>query len=292
MTFAGVEIRRRDGVTIPAIWVAVALSLIIHALALWNWFPEWRLNLNEKAEHGPTRIPLQARLLPPVRVPAQPPPPVPSPRRSQPPSRAQSAPVRPAPPARPSPPVLALNAPAPEIARTAPAAPPAPPAPPTPAPPPSRPLQGDLASLIEARRRARGEPDAANAPTESEEARRNRIVASNLATQNSASLEFDPNRGGGVFQIQRMGYDRAEFVFYGWNKDIRRNSTQLIDVRRENNPDIRIAIVRRMIVIIREHEKEDFTWDSQRLGRSVTLSARQRDTEGLEAFLMREFFPG
>ncbi len=49
--------------------------------------------------------------------------------------------------------------------------------------------------------------------------------------------------------------------------------------------------MRRMIVIIREHESGDFLWRSQRLGRDVTLSARATDTAGLEAFLLREFFP-
>jgi hypothetical protein len=62
-------------------------------------------------------------------------------------------------------------------------------------------------------------------------------------------------------------------------------------VERGANPSIEIAIVRRMIVIIREHESGDFVWRSQRLGRDVTLSARAADTAGLEEFLMREFFP-
>jgi hypothetical protein len=100
----------------------------------------------------------------------------------------------------------------------------------------------------------------------------------------------DPRRGGGVFEIQRMSYDYAQFAFYGWNKEMRRNTAQVIDVRRGGNSDIRIAIIRRMIAIIRDHEQADFTWDSQRLGRVVTLSARERDSAGLEEFLMREFF--
>ena len=45
-----------------------------------------------------------------------------------------------------------------------------------------------------------------------------------------------------------------------------------------------------MIAIIREYEKEDFLWRSNRLGREVTLSARTADTEGLEQFMLREFF--
>ena len=64
-----------------------------------------------------------------------------------------------------------------------------------------------------------------------------------------------------------------------------------IEVRKGSNSDIRIAVVRKMIAIIREYEQEDFLWESQRLGRSLTLSARARDNAGLEDFMMREFFP-
>lgn len=143
--------------------------------------------------------------------------------------------------------------------------------------------------MLDARRRARGE--APSPPVESEAERRDRIVASNLG-QDARALSIDPRRGGGMFQIQRLGYDRAEFLFYGWNKDIRRNSSQLIEVRKGDNPDIRIAVARRMIAIIREHEQGDFEWRSYRLGRVVTLSARREDNAGLEEFMLREFFSG
>jgi hypothetical protein len=61
-------------------------------------------------------------------------------------------------------------------------------------------------------------------------------------------------------------------------------------LRRGNASDIRLAIVRKMIAIIREHEPEEFVWDSTRLGRSLTLSSRLRDNSGLEEFMMQEFF--
>jgi hypothetical protein len=61
-------------------------------------------------------------------------------------------------------------------------------------------------------------------------------------------------------------------------------------VRREGNPSIEVAVVRKMISIIREYAKEDFTWESQRLGRDVQLSARLSDNAGLEDFMMQEFF--
>jgi len=292
----------RDGVNIPAIWVAIAVSLLIHAVALWDWFPELRLQLKEPAERGETRIPLQARMIPPVRAPSESLPAVPRALPRQAPAARPQIPPPPVvvPPARQRS-EMALNVPSPRTlpppALTPPSFTPTPPAfaptPPASAPAPqvSVPAQGDLASFIEARRRARGETTVPGAPTETEEARRNRIVASNLAAQDAASPGFDPNRGG-VFQIQRLGFDRAEFVFYGWNRDIRRNASQLIEVRKGEHADIRIAVVRRMIAIIREQKQDDFTWDSRRLGRVVPLSARLGDTAGLEDFLMQEFFPG
>ena len=124
-------------------------------------------------------------------------------------------------------------------------------------------------------------------PSEDDNARANRIAAANLGTDRTPT--FGADRGGGIFSIQRMSYDYAEFLFYGWNKDIRRNTTQLIEVRKGANSDIRLAVVRRMIVIIREHEDGDFVFESRRLGRNITLSARPRDTAGLEDFMMREF---
>ncbi len=93
-----------------------------------------------------------------------------------------------------------------------------------------------------------------------------------------------------MFQITQLSSDAAEFTFFGWNRDIKRRASQRIDVRRGPNGDIRIAVVRKMIAIIREYEQEDFTWRSNRLARDVTLSARAADNEGLEQFMMREFF--
>lgn len=93
-----------------------------------------------------------------------------------------------------------------------------------------------------------------------------------------------------MFQIESLSLDYAEFLFHGWNKDIGRNSKQLIAVRKGDAGDIRVAVVRKMVSIIREYEKEDFVWVSQRLGRRVLLSARARDRTGLEEFMMQEFF--
>ena len=60
-------------------------------------------------------------------------------------------------------------------------------------------------------------------------------------------------------------------------------------MRKGENPSIDLAIVRRMIGIIRETQKGDFVWRTG-AGRSVTLSARPEDNAALEDFLMDEMF--
>lgn len=110
---------------------------------------------------------------------------------------------------------------------------------------------------------------------------------------NTPTFNDGPKNSGGIFQIQRVGYDDAEFTFFGWNRDIKRRASMRIEVRRTaDDADIRHAVVRKMIAIIREYEVEDFTWESVRLGRNIRLSARQRDNADLENFLMLEFFTG
>lgn len=282
---------RRDGVTVPTIWVTIALSLLIHIAVLSEWLPQVRLPSLEAPERGDARGPLVVHLAPPPS--SAPAPPPSSALPAQPSSMLQTRPPKAAPRPRSSRPVIALNQPAPNITS------PSPPAPAVTAPTPARsPADGDLTSYIEAKRRARAESAPAaspgsvsNAPpVEDDNARTNRIVAANLGWQRKPTFGSDPTPGGGMFHIQRMGYDNAEFIFFGWNKEIRRNTTHLIEVRKGNHSDIRVAVIRKMIAIIREYEQEDFLWESKRLGRNLTLSARARDNAGLEDFMMREFF--
>jgi hypothetical protein len=285
--------KRHDDVRISAIRVAFVVSLLVHALALWNYLPRVRVLTPSDAAQGETGSPLAVQIMPlrsPLgSMPSSPPPPEPlvalqSPARTASPTKAAA-------PRSSPPPVMTRPRQSPDV-------PALPTAPPQPAPAPPQPSGAtDLAAYIEARRRARGESpstaqeSASNAPsTETENERQNRIIAANIGMNARPSFGKNPKNGGGVFQIKTMEYSYAEFYFFGWNKDISRNSKQVIEVRKGDNADIRIAVVRRMIGIIREHETEDFLWESHRLGRQLTLSARARDTAGLEAFMMQEFF--
>jgi hypothetical protein len=267
--------------TVPAIRVAFVLSLVLHAALLWGWVLRPIEPIADRIGPEKESGPLAVRLAAPPSPPTPPAPALPeSPPQPQATKRSAPPPAAPRPP--PTPKVLAKEAPAPAIAA-------APPEPPAVAPAPA-PLDLDFSAALEARRRARGGASEERAPAEDERARHNRIVAENLGLNRVPTYGREPT-GGGIFRLERVGYTDAEFVFFGWNKDIRRRSHQLIAVERGANPSIEIAIVRRMIAIVREHESGDFVWRSTRLGRDVTLSARAADTAGLEDFLMREFFP-
>jgi hypothetical protein len=284
MTDTRYERPRSDGasLTIPTIRVAFALSLLIHAAVLWGWVPRLHDLSSERAERGKAAGPLAVRIAPPPSpvTSALPAPPA-APALEPPAPSVRRAPPRPA-----APRVIAKNEPVPAVAN--------PPVAPSADAPASAPIESDFFAYLQARRRARGalpEDSASNTPpAEDERARHNRIVAENLGL-NRAPTYGPERRGGGIFQLERVGYNDAEFIFFGWNKDIRRKSRQLIEVQRGANSDIRIAVVRRMIAIIRDHESGDFVWVSPRLGREITLSARPADNAGLEDFLIQEFFP-
>ncbi len=125
---------------------------------------------------------------------------------------------------------------------------------------------------------------------ERETARRDQIVAANLAPINAYGSAGAQPHGGGVFSIVRMGESDGEFMFHGWNTMIHRQLSQRVEVQRGSEIDIRVAMIRRMIAIIRDYERGDFVWESRRLGRDITLSARLSDNDELEAFLKTEFF--
>jgi hypothetical protein len=83
----------------------------------------------------------------------------------------------------------------------------------------------------------------------------------------------------------------AEVKFRGWNPNFKRRWLTSVTVERGSEPDIETAIVKKMIEIIRKEKTGDFEWDSHRLGKVVTLSARPQDTKELIAFLYKEMFP-
>ncbi len=261
----------RNSVATSRIAAALALSLLIHAATLWV-APQTPLQPVEISDDPAQRSALNLRLVPRSPVAAADPPPV----ATRPPA-PQPRP-KPALPPIPVPPVAELK-PAPVAPIPTIIAPPL--------PPPA--MTGDLSSYIEARRRDR--PDIQpTPPAEDGDARARRIIEANIGSPRDQAFGYDPKKAGGMFNIEQLGSDYAEFTYYGWRSDIGRNTRQLIAVHKGSNSDIRVAVVRRMIALIRENTQEEFVWVSQRLGRRVTLSARAQDNSGLEEFMMLEFF--
>jgi outer membrane biosynthesis protein TonB len=305
MAWHGEPRRRQDVVTIPTVWLAVVLSLLVHVAALLLVAP--RLRFLADARDATQTSSLAVQLVPPTSLAANvpraaPTPPAAAPEQPAPPSherpiRPRRVPPKPQPRIPPRPP-LAVEKPAaslPEPAH-APETMSVPERAVRPPPMPPAPAQ-DLAAYVEARRRARGEAtesssaDAAAAAAKGDLERRDQIVAANLGLGRTPTFNHDKTDAGGIFQIRELGFDDARFYFFGFDKDINRDAKQLIEVRRGNNSDIRIAVVRKMIAIIRENISGDFLWISQQQGRRVTLSARPQDNAGLEDFIMRDIFP-
>ncbi|WP_265583960.1 hypothetical protein [Chitinimonas koreensis] len=160
------------------------------------------------------------------------------------------------------------------------------PAEPTPAPV-AKPPASDLAAYMEAERERRAAVDRqlGLAPEPPPPAA---VTAESRTAKIMRNLQQDG--ASGVFQIVSKGARTAQFTFRGWTGGFSNSRRELIEVEVAPGGDIDLAIVQRMIQLIRRYYSGDFNWDSHRLGRVVVLSARLEDNAGLEAFLMREFF--
>lgn len=212
--------------------------------------------------------------------------------------------VPPPPPTPPTPPVPEVVTPPRVIAATRPSGTPPPfyvppareEAPPTPAATPRQePPPMDFASMLEARRQARAQQEAAysqqNATARAGEREMTAAERADAAfKRNTSGLGSVGDGTSGIFQIRSKGTRYGVFSFRGWTNDRSNSKYQMIEVDAGIGGDVELAMVRRMIELIRTHYQTDFNWESHRLGRVVVLSARPGDTAGLEAFLMREFF--
>ncbi|MCS0629014.1 hypothetical protein NX786_06670 [Telluria mixta] len=152
------------------------------------------------------------------------------------------------------------------------------------------PQEVDMQAYIEAQRKRRGAPAQTDQAEESEAARGTRNALANIAAINGRGGQ-DPNETGGVFSVSNKTFSRADLKFRGWNPNFKRRWLTAVTVERGSDPDIETAIVKKMIELIRKEKTGDFEWDSHRLNRVVTLSARPQDTDELMAFLYKEMFP-
>ena len=244
--------------------VALALSLAAHVsfLAFAPRMKSGDAQLATASQPFTVQITQAPAPVPEAAVPA---PPQPAPRQAPPPPRPAPAPL----PPRQEPRIEPV---------------PVPRAPQREAPPPTSAPPVDMLAMIEERREqrraaedARRRPPSVQAPVE------------DAATRNLKTLT---GREGvsGVFQILRKSTRTGEFAFNGWRPDARGQWREVYEVDAGLGGNIELAMVRKMIALIRTHYTGDFNWESYRLQRVVRLSARPEDNDGLEDFLMREFF--
>ena len=197
------------------------------------------------------------------------------------------APVAPTPPAAsaPTPPQVIARIPTPQTPRTTtPLAPPVVTQPTEPAPVAPREPMVDMMAAIQANRANREAVESAMARGNASSEKGEDPLSRNMRTLSGREGV------GGVFQILRKGLRSGEFAFNGFRNSGQRQWREVIEVDAGPGGDIDLAIIRRMIELIRGHYSGDFRWESHRLGRVVVLSARPADQAGLEEFLMKEFF--
>jgi hypothetical protein len=251
--------------------IGIVLSLLVHGLLL-VLIPR-RMPV-EGTPAQSVQGPLEVRLI-----------------QAEPPAPAQAAAPQPDDSPRPAPrrdTVIAALKPTPQ-SFPVPVEPPAPPAP-TPETGSAPPM--DMMALINARRRAIESAAArenAEARASSREPSANDIALATI-NRNLRTMTRENDGTSGVFQILSKGTRIAEFSFRGWTAAAHSSWREVYEVDAGPRGDIERAIVRKMIELIRAHYQGNFNWDSHRLDRVVVLSARMEDNDGLEAFLMREFF--
>lgn len=248
--------------------LAIVFSLLVHGLILFLALPQ--LNL-DSAAMPPTTI--QVSLAPP---PAEvPPPPVALPK----------PPIKPKPISRPK---VMTQKPSskPSDFNLPEAAPsPAPSAPVTPAK--DQPV--DMMAYVNAKRQQRlaMENDAAKQNAEAVAKEQGPSAEQVREQRIKDNLKVGTN---GIFEITSLSARHAGFSFRGWTSDYSNARREAFEVEAGVGQDIRLLVVRKMIVLIRQHYQGDFNWESQRLGRIVIQSARPEDNAGLEDFMMMEFF--
>ncbi|WP_290970838.1 hypothetical protein [Herbaspirillum sp.] len=260
--------------------LGLVLSVLIHA----GVFMVLRAKLNEPPRtdiSGKPDAPLQVTFLrPPAPIPKpEPPTASPPPQKTPAPPKKQAskaAPKRSAAAPRKTEPARATQAPAtpegttPPVAQTAP--------------------EMDFSSMINRNRERRQALEDAAAKENAAARAAENPSANDIAKANIAFQERRGRGTNGVFEIVSKGPRVAQYSFRGWTTDQRNSQRQLIEVDAGPGGNVELAVVDSMIALIRKYYSGDFNWDSQRLGRVVVLSARQTDTKGLQAFLMKEFF--
>ena len=153
------------------------------------------------------------------------------------------------------------------------------------------PPAADISSMLDAARARRQASQEASSSDETISRDSSKPPSGNEVAQANVDFSLRKNKGiSGVFEVLSVGPRIGIFRFIGWTADASDNTRQTITVDAGSGGDVEQAIIKRMIQLIREHYKENFNWDSRRLGRVVVLSARVKDEADLRRFMTQEFF--
>ena len=266
------DVEEKRAVSMRRFYIGVGVSLVLHSL-LMIFMPRPE-RTGETPNQTVPQGPLVVRLTPPVVKPTPP---------------QEEAPQEPVKPPRFRAPTLPRMMSVPRTAPDHPAILQEPP-PKSQTPPDAEPSM--LAMVEAARARRRAEEDALRQFNSAQRASENPAAGDSASANLNRNLQSLSGRGGtsGVFQILHKGHRSGQFAFRGFNAGTRGDWKEVIDVDAGPQGDLEMAMVRKMIELIRQHYKENFNWESHRMGRVVVLSARIEDSAGLEAFLIREFF--
>jgi hypothetical protein len=161
---------------------------------------------------------------------------------------------------------------------------------PSPDPEPSMAPPTDMMSYVNAARSRRLAAEQSAARANAEATALERGPSADEARMANIRRNLQPQGTNGVFQITSMGVRTAKFSFRGWTANSSNSRHEWIEVDAGPGGDVERATVRSMIELIRRYYKGDFNWESQRLGRTIVMSARTEDNAELEAFLLLEFF--
>lgn len=157
----------------------------------------------------------------------------------------------------------------------------------------AQPVDDTMARLAAARARRQALEDDAARDNQEQVARQGpsaEDAAMARIKANIAAANYNRNGGGGLFTIVFQGVQTGKFTFRGWNTNAKDIVPQSYEVDAGVGGDVQLAMVRKMIELIRKRYPGDFPWESHRSGEVITMSARPADNAALETFLLREVF--
>lgn len=150
----------------------------------------------------------------------------------------------------------------------------------------------DMTAMLNAAREKRQQArEAAAAENAAQQGNRGKSPQE-LAEENvRRSMDRANNRNGdgGLFTVLNKGVRTATFSFRGW--EMRSGlGRQIYEVDAGLGGNVELAIVKKMMEIIRTRFKKTAPWESNRLGRVIMISMLPEDSEETERFLMKEMF--